>query len=79
VDKLKIDRSFVMDIPQDTDDAAITRAIVALGHSLRLKVLAEGVETREQEAFLKELGCDGVQGYYYSKPVDVATFEAYRG
>lgn len=79
VDKLKIDRSFVMDIPQDADDAAITRAIVALGHSLRLNVLAEGVETPEQEVFLKELGCDGVQGYYYSKPVDAAAFEAYRG
>ncbi len=79
VDKLKIDRSFVMDIPQDADDAAITRAIVALGHSLRLKVLAEGVETPQQEAFLKELGCDAVQGYYYSKPVDVAAFDAYRG
>lgn len=77
VDKLKIDRSFVMDIPQDADDAAITRAIVAVGHSLRLKVLAEGVETTEQEAFLKELGCDGVQGYYYSRPLEVAAFEAY--
>lgn len=78
VDKLKIDRSFVMDIPQDADDAAITRAIVALGHSLRLRVLAEGVETPEQVAFLKELGCDAAQGYYYSKPIDAAAFETYR-
>ncbi len=78
VDKLKIDRSFVMDIPEDGDDVAITRAIIALGHSLRLKVLAEGVETSEQEAFLKALGCDGVQGFYYSRPVDVAAFECYR-
>ena len=77
VDKLKIDRSFVMDTPQDADDAAITRAIVALGHSLRLKVLAEGVETAEQEAFLRELGCDGVQGFHYSRPLDTAAFASY--
>lgn len=77
VDKLKIDRSFVMDIPEDADDVAITRAIIALGQSLRLKVLAEGVETPEQETFLRALGCDGVQGFLYSKPVDAAAFERY--
>lgn len=75
VDKLKIDRSFVLDIPQDSNDMAITRAILALGHSLHLTVLAEGVETLEQLAFLKELNCDEVQGYYYSRPVDAESFE----
>lgn len=74
VDKLKIDRSFVMDIPQDANDSAITRSILALGHSLRLTVLAEGVETAEQLAFLRELACDEVQGYYFSRPLDAASF-----
>lgn len=74
VDKLKIDRSFVMDIPQDSNDMAITRAILALGHSLKLTVLAEGVETAEQAAFLNELKCDEVQGYYYSRPLDAESF-----
>jgi EAL domain-containing protein (putative c-di-GMP-specific phosphodiesterase class I) len=75
VDKLKIDRSFVMGIPQDSNDMAITRAILALGHSLRLTVLAEGVETREQAAFLKVMGCNEAQGYHYSKPVDAESFQ----
>ena len=74
VDKLKIDRSFVMDIPHDSNDMAITRAIIALGHNLHLTVLAEGIETVEQTAFLKELGCDEAQGYYYSPPIDAASF-----
>ena len=54
---------------------AITRAIVALGKSMQLTVIAEGVENVQQAEFLKELGCDEVQGYYYSPPVDIATFE----
>lgn len=74
VDKLKIDRSFVMDIPQDSNDMAITRAIIALGHNLHLTVLAEGIETAEQAAFLKELGCDEAQGYYYGRPVDAESY-----
>jgi len=76
VDKLKIDRSFIADIPNSENEAAITRAIVALGHGLRLKVLAEGIETPEQAAFLKELGCDEGQGYHLGRPMDAASFGA---
>jgi len=68
VDRLKIDRSFVQHIT-DADDAVIVRAIIALGHNLGLKVLAEGVETEEQLAFLRANDCDELQGYYISKPV----------
>lgn len=76
VDKLKIDRSFVMDIPKDSNDMAITKAILALGHSLRLTVVAEGVETAEQLAFLRELCCDEVQGFYFSRPLAAEDFAA---
>ena len=69
VDRLKIDGSFVRDIAADTDDAAIVRTIIALGHNLGLKVLAEGVETEAQLAFLKANDCDEMQGYHFSKPV----------
>jgi diguanylate cyclase (GGDEF)-like protein len=69
IHRLKIDRSFIMNAPGDKDDAAITRTIINLGHSLDLKVIAEGVETAEQVDFLTENGCDEFQGYYYSKPL----------
>ena len=68
VDRLKVDRSFVQHM-DDADDAVIVRAIIALGHNLGLKVLAEGVETEEQLAFLRANGCDELQGYLISKPV----------
>jgi diguanylate cyclase (GGDEF)-like protein len=67
-DCIKIDRSFIKDIPQDPDDVAITQAIIAMAHSLRLKVVAEGVETREQLDFLTEHGCHEFQGHYFRKP-----------
>jgi len=70
---VKIDRSFVLDLPGDKDDAAITQAVIAMAHSLRLRVVAEGVETAEQYRFLEEHQCDEMQGYYFSKPVDALT------
>lgn len=69
LDRLKIDKSFINDILTDPDDAAITEAIIAMAHSLKLKVIAEGVETREQLLFLEDRGCDEMQGYYLSKPL----------
>jgi EAL domain-containing protein (putative c-di-GMP-specific phosphodiesterase class I) len=69
VDKLKLDKSFVDDILEDDDDLAIARAVIAMAHGLRLTVVAEGVETAGQLAMLAEMGCDIIQGYYYSKAV----------
>lgn len=69
ISKLKVDRSFVSDITTDPDDAAITAAIINMAHSLKLKVIAEGVETADQLAFLKSLKCDGMQGYLFSRPL----------
>ncbi len=70
IDKLKIDRSFVMDTPGDADDVAIVTAIIQMGHSLQLKTVAEGVETAAQMALLRQLGCDLAQGYLVSEPMD---------
>jgi EAL domain-containing protein (putative c-di-GMP-specific phosphodiesterase class I) len=71
VDTLKIDRSFVRDIGlgENADEGVLAQAIISLGHSLRLKVIAEGVETDAQVRFLKRHGCDEVQGFFYSEPV----------
>jgi diguanylate cyclase (GGDEF)-like protein/PAS domain S-box-containing protein len=70
IDKLKIDRSFVMDTPGSSDDVAIVTAIVQMGRSLQIKTVAEGVETAEQMALLRSLGCDLVQGHLISMPMD---------
>jgi diguanylate cyclase (GGDEF)-like protein len=75
LDKLKIDRSFINEITARADDASIVTAIVSLAHSLRLKVVAEGVETADQLDFLKRLGCDQYQGYLFSRPLPAAEFE----
>jgi len=69
LDTLKIDRSFVKEIPADSDSAEITKAIIAMAHSLKLRVLAEGVETEEQYAFLRDHGCEVLQGFLYSRPL----------
>jgi EAL domain-containing protein (putative c-di-GMP-specific phosphodiesterase class I) len=68
LDSVKIDRTFVRDLPGDSDDAAITQTIIAMAHRMRLDVVAEGVETAEQLTFLRDLGCDQIQGDYFSKP-----------
>lgn len=75
LDILKIDKSFIDDIPYDQDDIAITNTVIAMAHALRLDVLAEGVETPEQLAFLKEAGCQYFQGYLISPPVPADEFE----
>jgi diguanylate cyclase (GGDEF)-like protein len=74
VDRLKIDQTFVRDVLSNKEDASITKAIIRLGHSLGLKVVAEGVETREQLEFLRQGDCDEIQGYYFSKPLDAEAF-----
>jgi diguanylate cyclase len=75
IDKLKIDRTFISNVMTSAEDASIVRAIISLAHGLRLKVVAEGVETAEQVAFLQKLGCDQYQGFYFSRPVTATVFE----
>jgi diguanylate cyclase (GGDEF)-like protein len=77
IDRLKIDQSFIFNALNNSDDAAIAKTIIRLGHSLNLKVIAEGVETKEHEAFLIEEGCDEVQGFRYSKPVPEDEFRTF--
>lgn len=77
IDRLKIDQSFVRNALTNEGDRMIAKTIINLGHSLNLKVLAEGVETKEHEDFLKAEGCDEAQGYKYSKPIPAAEFPAF--
>ena len=75
INKIKIDRSFVKDITENKDDSAIVSAIIAMAHNLQLKVVAEGVETREQLEHLNNLGCNEIQGYFFSTPLPVEELE----
>jgi EAL domain-containing protein (putative c-di-GMP-specific phosphodiesterase class I) len=77
VDTLKLDRSFVTGLPINTEDASITRAVITMAHSLGQKVVAEGVETEAQRAFLAEQGCDEMQGYLFSRPRPAAECEVF--
>lgn len=76
---LKIDRAFIRDLGQDADSAAIVRAIVALGHGLNMRIVAEGVETEVQLAMLRELGCDEFQGFLFARPLDAPAVTALLG
>src|SRR6185436_15604919 len=75
VDTLKIDRSFVVDMRESSDGLSLVSTIINLAHSLKLNVVAEGVETEEQSRLLRLLSCDEVQGYLFSKPVPAESFE----
>jgi len=75
-DTLKIDRSFVLEMERDSNAGAITQAIIALGRSLGLDTVAEGIETRDQEAMLKQQQCRIGQGYLFSRPIPAAELEA---
>jgi EAL domain-containing protein (putative c-di-GMP-specific phosphodiesterase class I) len=77
VHRLKVDQSFVRGVPGNRSDAAIVRAVVALGHSLRLQVIAEGVESDEQSAFLARADCDEFQGFRFSPPLAADAFYAW--
>jgi EAL domain-containing protein (putative c-di-GMP-specific phosphodiesterase class I) len=76
ISTLKIDRSFVIGIPGDADDCAIASAVISMAQQLQHKVVAEGVEQLEQLTFLRDLGCDMLQGYLFSPPVPPSEFEA---
>jgi EAL domain-containing protein (putative c-di-GMP-specific phosphodiesterase class I) len=71
IDRIKIDQSFTREVTSSADGAAIARAIIQLGHALDLRVIAEGVETESQLDFLRENGCDEIQGYVYARPLDL--------
>lgn len=74
IDVLKIDQSFIRDMVSDSDDAVIVKSVISLAHNLKLRVVAEGVETKEQLTYLRELDCDVIQGYFFSEPVSAEVF-----
>jgi sensor c-di-GMP phosphodiesterase-like protein len=76
IDSIKIDRSFIENLPFDADSAAITQAIISMAQHLNLDIVAEGVERANQAEYLLKLGCQIAQGYYYSPPLDVKGIEA---
>jgi EAL domain-containing protein (putative c-di-GMP-specific phosphodiesterase class I) len=77
IDTLKVDRSFIRDLEGNVEDRAITEAIIAMGKTLSLTVVAEGVETEEQQAFLTDHACDAMQGFYFSKPIGGNQFASF--
>jgi EAL domain-containing protein (putative c-di-GMP-specific phosphodiesterase class I) len=77
LEQLKIDRSFISRIPGNTNDVAVVEAIIAMAHKLGLSVIAEGVETEQQLAFLDGQGCNAYQGFLFSKPVPLEEFTAF--
>jgi diguanylate cyclase (GGDEF)-like protein len=77
ITRLKLDRSFVHDLPENEDDKAITRAMILLAHELKLRVVAEGVEAASQHLFLQSIGCDEMQGYYFSRPLPAHEVETF--
>ena len=76
IDKLKIDKSFIDDIPQDEDAVTLVNTIISLGKNLHMEVLAEGVENKQQRDYLLALGCSKVQGYFYSKPLSAEEMQS---
>ena len=79
IDCVKIDRSFIRDLPGNRDDVSITRSIIAMAHNMKLEVVAEGVETAQQAEFLHAHGCDEIQGYLFSEPLPADAFERFLG
>src|SRR5690606_16914768 len=79
IDCVKIDRSFIRDIPGNRDDVSITRSIIAMAHNLKLEVVAEGVETAEQAEFLHAHGCDEIQGFLFSEALPADALERFLG
>jgi len=77
IDTLKVDRSFIRDLERNAEDRAITEAIISMGKTLSLTVVAEGVETQEQQTFLTDHACDAMQGYYFSKQIDHDEFASF--
>ena len=77
VARLKIDKSFISGLPDDENDRAVASAVISLGQKLNLKVIAEGVETEEQAAFLRENNCDEMQGYLFSRPMPSSDVEKF--